>query len=96
MLAALRDHFPESARWTHPPGGFFVWVELPPQLDGDRVCEEALAEARVAVVPGSAFAATAPAPANHLRLSFASCAPGEIRTAVERLGRLLKRRPAHG
>ena len=96
MLGALRDHFPESARWTHPPGGFFVWVELPRRLDGDRVCEEALAEARVAVVPGSAFAATGAAPGNHLRLSFASCAPDDIRTAVERLGRLLERRLAHG
>ena len=96
MLAALRDHFPESARWTHPPGGFFVWVELPRGMDCDRVCEEALAEARVAVVPGSAFAANAPTPANHLRLSFANCAPDEIRTAVERLGRLLERRLANG
>ena len=52
MLAALRDHFPESVRWTRPPGGFFVWVELPRRLDGDRVCEEALAEAHVAVVAG--------------------------------------------
>ena len=92
LLAALQDHFPEGARWTRPPGGFFVWVELPPGLDGDRVCEEALAEARVAVVPGSAFAATAGAPANRLRLSFSSCAPDDIRTAVERLGRLLHRR----
>ena len=96
MLAALGDHFPANVRWTRPPGGFFVWVELPPRLDGDRVCEEALAEARVAVVPGSAFAANASAPRNHLRLSFASCAPDEIRTAVERLGRLLERRLAHG
>ena len=96
MLAALRDHFPEGARWTRPPGGFFVWVELPPGLDGDRVCEEALAEARVAVVPGSAFAAAAGAPANRLRLSFSSAAPDDIRAAVERLGRLLHRRLRHG
>ena len=96
LLAALGEHFPESARWTRPPGGFFVWVELPPGLDGDRVCEEALAEAHVAVVPGSAFAASAGAPANRLRLSFASCAPDEIRIAVERLGRLLGRRLHHG
>ena len=96
MLAALRDHFPEGARWTRPPGGFFVWVELPGGLDADRVCEEALAEARVAVVPGSAFAARAGAPANRLRLSFSSCAPDDIRTAVERLGRLLHRRLRHG
>ena len=96
LLAALQEHFPEGARWTRPPGGFFVWVELPGGLDGDRVCEEALAEARVAVVPGSAFAATAGAPANRLRLSFSSCAPDDIRTAVERLGRLLHRRLHHG
>lgn len=95
LLAALREHFPASARWTQPPGGFFVWVELPPRLDGDHVCEEALAEARVAVVPGSAFSATAGAPANRLRLSFSSCAPDEIRTAIERLGRLLARRLGH-
>ena len=95
MLAALGDHFPASTRWTHPPGGFFVWVKLPRQLDCDRVCEEALAEAGVAVVPGSAFAATPGLPARHLRLSFASCAPDEIRTAVERLGRLLERRLAN-
>ena len=95
LLAALREHFPASARWTQPPGGFFVWVELPPRLDGDRVCEEALAEARVAVVPGSAFAATEAAPGNRLRLSFSSCAPDEIRTAIERLGRLLARRLGH-
>lgn len=62
----------------------------------DRVCDEALAEARVAVVPGSAFAATPEAPANHLRLSFSGCAPEDIRTAVERLGRLLHRRLRHG
>ncbi len=96
LLAALRDHFPEGARWTRPPGGFFVWVELPPGLDGDRVCEEALAEVRVAVVPGSAFAAAEGAPANRLRLSFSSCAPDDIRTAVERLGRLLAKRLHHG
>ena len=96
MLAALRDHFPAGVRWTRPPGGFFVWVELPPGVDGDRVCDEALAEARVAVVPGSAFAATTEAPANRLRLSFSGCAPEDIRTAVERLGRLLHRRPRHG
>lgn len=96
MLAALRDHFPEGARWTRPPGGFFVWVELPGGLDADRVCDEALNEAGVAVVPGSAFAVAAGAPANRLRLSFSGCAPDDIRTAVERLGRLLHRRLRHG
>ena len=96
LLAALRDHFPEGARWTRPPGGFFVWVELPGGLDADRVCEEALAEARVAVVPGSAFAVAAAAPANRLRLSFSSAEPDDIRAAVARLGRLLHRRLRNG
>ena len=96
LLTALADHFPETARWTRPPGGFFVWVELPQPLDCRRVCEEALAEAQVAVVPGTAFAASEGMGVNCLRLSFSSCAPDEIQAAVERLGRLLARRLGHG
>ena len=73
-----------------------MWVELPQPLDCRRVCEEALAEARVAVVPGTAFAAAEGMGVNCLRLSFSSCAPDEIQAAVERLGRLLARRLGHG
>ena len=28
MLQALEEHFPASATWTKPGGGFYVWVNL--------------------------------------------------------------------
>src|SRR6266540_2380659 len=33
MLTALVEHFPANASWTHPAGGFYVWVTLPDYLD---------------------------------------------------------------
>lgn len=29
MLAGLVEHMPPGTTWTHPNGGFFVWVTLP-------------------------------------------------------------------
>ena len=40
--------------WTVPKGGFFLWLQLPPQVDGAKVAEEA-AKRGVGYVPGSAF-----------------------------------------
>src|SRR5206468_2507716 len=33
MLDALTEQFPATATWTHPSGGFYVWVTLPPWSD---------------------------------------------------------------
>lgn len=32
-LAALEEYFPPEASWTHPEGGFFLWVTLPKYVD---------------------------------------------------------------
>ena len=54
MLAALEEHFPPEARWTHPEGGFFVWVTLPRHVDTGAVLAEAV-ENGVTFVPGDGF-----------------------------------------
>ncbi len=33
MLESLDEYFPPTATWTKPGGGFFVWVNLPPEID---------------------------------------------------------------
>jgi 2-aminoadipate transaminase len=71
MLEALEHELP-SASWSHPEGGYFVWVELPRDL----------AEAPgVAVVPGTDFGG---AP-NTVRLAFSYVSPDEIREGIHRL-----------
>jgi DNA-binding transcriptional MocR family regulator len=71
MLDALEQELP-AATWSHPQGGYFVWVELPREV----------AEAPgVAFVPGTDFGG---AP-NTARLAFSYVSPDEIREGIRRL-----------
>jgi DNA-binding transcriptional MocR family regulator len=33
MLAAIARHFPAQTRVSQPSGGYFLWLELPEQMD---------------------------------------------------------------
>jgi len=68
MLQALEEHFPASATWTKPGGGFYVWVNLPPEIDTKLLVPKAIV-AKVAYVPGTAFYADGLG-SWQLRLSF--------------------------
>jgi len=88
MLGALDEHLPDGAMWTHPQGGFYVWVTLPEWLDAKALLAAAV-ERRVAYVPGTAFYPDGRG-TNKLRLAF--CYPTEerIHEGVSRLGALLR------
>ncbi len=81
-LEALTDLVP-SATWTHPQGGFYVWVTLPDGLDAKAMLPRAVTE-RVAYVPGTAFYADGQGRAN-LRLSYCYPTAERIREGVRRL-----------
>ena len=93
MQNALARHMPMGVTWTKPQGGMFVWVKLPEGLDGARLLEAALAEARVAFVPGAPFFAVGPE-ANTLRLSYSLPRLDEIDDGVRRLARVIEDRMA--
>ena len=84
MLDALVEHLAEEATWTHPGGGFYVWVTVPDWLDTKALLAAAV-ERQVAYVPGTAFYPDGRG-ANQMRLAF--CYPTEerIREGVARLG----------
>lgn len=88
LLAALAAHMPAGVSWTKPEGGMFVWVTLPPGMDGAKLLARSLETVKVAFVPGRAFFADGSGE-NTLRLSF-SCASAEmIDEGMRRLGRLI-------
>ncbi|QEL27425.1 PLP-dependent aminotransferase family protein (plasmid) [Bosea sp. F3-2] len=89
MLAALNEHMPPPVTWTRPDGGMFVWVRLPDGLDGTRLLERAIAEARVAFVPGKAFYADGTGTST-IRLSFSLAEETESKAGIERLARLVR------
>lgn len=92
MLDELTASFPPGASWTHPAGGFYVWVRLPPGLDGTALLPEAI-ERRVAYVPGTAFYPDGSG-RDRMRLAFCYPSEDEIREGVRRLGALLAERAA--
>ncbi|TAJ69915.1 MAG: PLP-dependent aminotransferase family protein [Phenylobacterium sp.] len=93
MQTALARHMPMGVTWSKPQGGMFVWLQLPEGLDGAQLLEAALAEERVAFVPGAPFFAVDPQP-NTLRLSYSLPSPAEIDEGVRRLSRVIEARLA--
>jgi len=91
VLDACARHLPEGARWTRPPAGLYVWVELP-GVDTMELLEVALEEEKVAFCPGVAFAAPGRRDGwNAMRLSFGGLPPERIEEAIARLGRVTKK-----
>ena len=88
MLDELAKQMPEGTTWTHPTGGFYVWVTLPGDLDSKVLLPRAVT-ARVAFVPGTAFYADEQGRSN-LRLSYCFPEPERIREGVRRLGGVLE------
>ncbi len=77
MDAALDRHLGDAS-WSHPEGGLYLWVTLPPGTDGRVI----LADAGVEAVSGAALGALA----NTMRLSFGAVGPETIEEAVALLG----------
>lgn len=88
MMKALAASMPSSVTWTKPEGGLFVWVTLPAGIDGAELLARAVAEERVAFVPGKAFYAN-DVMANTIRLNFSSPNEAQIVEGIARLGRLV-------
>ena len=77
-----------AARWTHPTGGFYVWVTLPEGIDSKVMLPRAVHE-RVAYVPGTAFYADGTGQ-QHLRLSYCYPEPERISEGIRRLAGVLE------
>jgi len=81
LAAALRRHIP-GVRFTEPDGGYFLWVELPDDVDVDKLVPVAT-ERGVAVVKGSDFLLEGGRHA--LRLAYSAATLDEIDEGVRRL-----------
>ncbi|MHB0866890.1 MAG: aminotransferase-like domain-containing protein [Thermoleophilia bacterium] len=93
MLAALEEHFPPEATWTHPQGGFYVWVTLPEYLDTADLLALAIEEQKVAFVPGSG-AWIDGSGKHHMRLSFSGVSEEKITEGIKRLAKVIKEQMA--
>ncbi|AMO38612.1 PLP-dependent aminotransferase family protein [Thauera humireducens] len=89
LLAGIEGHFPGGIRLARPDGGYFLWLELPGQVDTLRLHEEALAHG-ISIAPGPIFSAKREF-TNYLRLNFGHPTTPCQDQALATLGRLIKR-----
>jgi DNA-binding transcriptional MocR family regulator len=85
---AIARHFPPGYRLARPQGGYFLWLELPPQVDTLRLHQAALAHG-ISVAPGPIFSARREF-AHYLRLNFGHPVEARQEEAVATLGALLR------
>ncbi len=83
MLAALEQHF-AGAAWSHPEGGYFVWLDLAAEVDTAALLERAT-EAGVTFVAGADFFPGGAGGQSSLRLAFSFVSPEEIGAGIELL-----------
>jgi DNA-binding transcriptional MocR family regulator len=83
--------FPPGTRVSQPQGGFVLWVELPPAVDGYELAQQALAE-HISIAPGVIFSPTALAGSaryrNFIRLNCAIEQDARLERALQTLGQL--------
>ncbi len=89
MLDAMDQHFPNTATWTKPDGGMFIWVTLPQHINASKLLQKSV-EQGVAFVPGEPFYAGTEGQHNTLRLSFVTVPEDKIRQGIKVLGNLIK------
>lgn len=94
LADALDRELDGDLRFTRPPGGMFLWAELPLGVDATRLLAVAV-EHGVAFVPGEPFFANG-GPTNTMRLSYSLPSPATLATAATRLSAALAavRQPA--
>jgi 2-aminoadipate transaminase len=85
LLEGLTAHLPDTASWTHPGGGYFVWVELPPGIGADQLLPAAI-DRGMAFLPAHRFFLDDSEAPGALRLAFSMYPPDTLEDASARLG----------
>ena len=95
MLKAMAESWPETAEWTKPQGGLFLWTTVDPRIDTKELLPKAAARG-VVYIPGHGFYAGQPQ-TNHMRLNFSFPSDANIRKGIPILGSVLAERepPRH-
>jgi GntR family transcriptional regulator/MocR family aminotransferase len=84
-LSAARHHLPRDAHWTKPPGGLYLWIELPHSGPTAAELYVSAIQHGVAFAIGSMFH-TDGSGAYYIRINFAAQPPDQIEEGMRRLG----------
>ncbi|MFO8060423.1 MAG: PLP-dependent aminotransferase family protein [Bacillota bacterium] len=88
-LAALEEFMPGGCNWSHPQGGYFLWVTVPDSIDVTEILPE-ISEAGATPLAGTIFY---PDDRGHhnLRLSFSFPEPEELSEGIRAMAGVIER-----
>jgi DNA-binding transcriptional MocR family regulator len=86
MAAAVAEFFPKGTRATRPEGGYFMWLELPRNIDTLSLHRQALRKG-ISIAPGALFSARNDF-AHCLRLNYGHPDDRRVNRALRTLGQL--------
>jgi DNA-binding transcriptional MocR family regulator len=87
MLGAIARYFPPQTRVSQPQGGYFLWLELPEQVDSLQVFKVALAQG-ISIAPGPIFSPGRRF-VNCIRLNYGGVWDAAADRAMQTLGRII-------
>lgn len=89
LLSRLEESLDDVCVWSRPPGGLFVWVRLPEDVNPGELWQACQNEG-VSYLPGSAFHYAA-REVPYLRLAFGHLNETQIDEGIERLARSIRK-----
>ena len=90
LREALAEQFGTSAEFGDPPGGIYLWIKLPDNVDTTKLAQAALA-AGVSLNPGPEWSTNKDYARCRLRLCFANPEPETIKQGVAVLTEVCRR-----
>lgn len=86
-LKTMEECFPKNVSWTHPTGGYTIWVKMPKKMD-ERRLHELTSKFGVVVSPGNYYFPRSSLSA-YIRVSIAQIDEDQIKDGLARLGQAL-------
>lgn len=86
MLKMLEKYCRDIATWQIPTGGFYIWLQIEPNISIRELFEKALQE-KILLNPGNVYDRNA---SQYLRLSYSYASMHEIEKGVKTVARLIK------
>lgn len=80
MISALNQHLPEKVSFTAPRGGFYIWLQLPENIDSTKILKKAI-DKGVVFVSGKTFDPHGQAN-NYMRLSYCNTSVDKINKGI--------------
>jgi 2-aminoadipate transaminase len=90
LVAALNEQFGTAAEFDYPPGGIFLWVKLPDNVDTMKLRDKAR-EGGVLINPGPEWSVDKDYSRSRMRLCFASPSHEDIREGIALLAEVCRK-----